>query len=184
MPVNKILLSKEQVEELLWENKYKIDGKEKLTNLDELSVIILAGENFGFDVDKEKTAKITKEVVGKTNVSKHEAFSGAILQIRGNYSVSSAFSVSSNRGEIQGKLFIFHETITNRNHRVISKKLIGEKAVKLYPGTDEEYLYEVLSETTENYVIETVKRLASGLPLYLVKFADSGSFTIEEMGTV
>jgi hypothetical protein len=72
----------------------------------------------------------------------------------------------------------------NERHRLIAKKLIEERAVKFFPDCDEEYLFEALSETTENHLFETLKRLASGLPIFEVGFENDGSFKIKEMGKV
>lgn len=182
--MQKITLSKQQIEELVWNDKYKIDNREKASNLDEFSVIISASENFGFDVDKEKTKAILKKELSYEGSNEDTFFNGAILQIRGNYSVKPTFSISTDDGDLNGNLFVFHETIANQIHRKISDKLIKNKAVKLFPGTDEEYLYEVLSESTEEQLYETLKKLALDLPIYLVEFKDDGSFKVKEVGKV
>lgn len=182
--MEKIILTKEQVIDLVFHNKYKIDEKEKLTNINELPVIVSAGENYGFEIDQEKTVKIVKKIVGRTKVNQNEFFSGAILQVRGNYSIPSMFSFTMMEENLQGKLFIFHATIADKTHRIIAKKLIEEEAVKLFPGTDEEYLYEILSEATEDYLFETLKKLVKGLPIFLVDFKEDGSFKVEEMGEI
>ena len=109
---------------------------------------------------------------------------GAVLQIQGPYSLYPRFSEQIDQGKTKTQAFIFHSTLVNERHKLIAKKLIEEKIVKLFPGYDEEYLYEALSEVSENHLFETLKRLASGLPIFQVSFDSDGSFTIKEMGKV
>jgi len=179
-------LSKAQIQDIIFNNRYKLDDKSSFSNLDELSLIINTGEVFGLEVDKEKAKKIIDETFNKQNKPSQlsNRYNGAILQIKGQYTVNSLFSLRTEARLIKGVMFIFQETLINRQHRILAKKLIGEKAVKLFPGCDEEYLYEILTEVTESHLFETLKKLASGLPIFQVSFDSDGSFTLEEMGNI
>jgi len=109
---------------------------------------------------------------------------GAIVQIQGPYSLKTRYFLKTDVGTHEVEIFVFHETLVNERHRALAKKLVAEKAVTLFNGLDEEYLYEVLSDTTEDHLMETARRLAKGLPLYLAVFDADGTFELTEMGKV
>jgi hypothetical protein len=113
-----------------------------------------------------------------------EHLRGAVLQIHGDYAVYPAYAMETEEGRERVEFFEFHETLVGRRHRVLAKKLIETQAVKLFEGCDEEYLYEVLTETTDEHFYETVKRLAPGIPMYEIAFKENGGFKIEEMGRI
>lgn len=109
---------------------------------------------------------------------------GAVLQVVGNYSVKTRYFLQSDSGTREVEIFVFHETLVNKRHKALAKALIQTAAVRMVNGLDAEYLSEVLSETTEDHLMETAKRLAKGLPIYLATFAEDGGFDLKEMGTV
>ena len=259
----KIFLNKDQIQDLVWKNRYKIENRQKFlsrcvdgryrnkgnlpplaipgADAGELALIFAAANTYGFEIDEEKVFASLLEVVGGVkNFNFHSDHHGdpkipasgcghikqqnldpkvyglnknqtqfvnetlmkakksgakeiilegdhqerAVLQIQGPYSLYSRFSEQIDQGKTQRQVFIFHSTLVNERHELIAKKLIEEKAVKLFPGCDEEYLYEALSEVTESHLFETLKRLASGLPIFQVGFDSDGSFTIKEMGKI
>ncbi len=184
--MNTITLNKKQVEDLLYEHRYKIEKKEHIAYMDELNIVQAAGDSYGFEVKKDDLKKIIQNIYGSATESffPDERFNGAVLQIRGDYSIKPEFSVHMKHGNITGKLFVYQETEINKRHRELSNKLVQNKAVTLFPGTDEEYLYEVLTEVTEERFFETIKKQAKDLPIYLVKFDSEGGFTVEEMGKI
>ncbi len=109
---------------------------------------------------------------------------GAILIVKGVYGIYPKFFITTEEGRKSVQVFIYHKTFIDERHRLLVKTLIEEKAVELYPGCDEEYLYQVLSEEGENHFFETIKRLAKSLPLFQVEFKEGGSFNLEEKGEV
>lgn len=113
-----------------------------------------------------------------------EHLEGAVLQVKGRYGIYPRYFLEIEGGSTEVQVFVFHSTLVNQRHRMLVSTLLKNKAVKLSSGCDDEYLYEVLSETTENHLFETAKRLASGLPIYLVEFAEDGNFIIKEMGKI
>jgi hypothetical protein len=265
-----LILSKEQIQELVAQNRYPVTAKNKFlsrcidgryenklkvgeinlaalaiagADLGELALIFATGNNFGFEVDEEKTFKTLIEVVGgKENFSWHtdnhadpkipaggcghwrqinldpgaynlekdqlafireavttlvrphascyyevlrgEHLEGAVLLVEGNYSVMPRSVLQTSEGKMETEVFVYQATLVNQRHKILAAKLIENKAVKLFPGCEAEYLYEALSETGETHLFETSKRLAKGLPIYVVKFKDDGGFEIEEMGRV
>lgn len=109
---------------------------------------------------------------------------GAILIVKGNFGIYPRFLMKTEEGVREVEVFVFQQSLVDQRHRILSKKLLEKKAVKLFPGCDEEYLYEVLSEEAEVHLFETAKRLAVGLPIFAVDFKDDGSFVVEERGEV
>lgn len=180
------ILSKSQLQGVIFNNRHKLSNEAPFSYLPEITLLNKTAEEYGFTLKKAKAEKILKEIIknlpGLSELKKK--YEGAVLQIRGDFSVKPEFSMRTEDGFIKGVLFIFQETLTNRNHRVLAKKLIEEKAVELYPGCDEEYLYEALSEVTEIQLYETIKNLAAELPIFQVSFDADGTFRIKEMGKV
>ncbi len=109
---------------------------------------------------------------------------GAVLQVQGEWGLYPQFRLSTLEGTQPVQVYIFHKTLADRRHRELAKQLIGKKAVELFNGLDEEYLYQVISSTTEDHFFETMKRIGSGLPMYEVNFEVNGSFAIKELGNV
>lgn len=109
---------------------------------------------------------------------------GAVLQVVGEWGVRPQYVIESSEGNTAVQVFIHHQTLVDRRHKELAKRLIESKAVILADNLDADYLYQVMSEVTENHLMETAKRLAKGLPIYLVKFADDGTFELTEMGSV
>ncbi len=113
-----------------------------------------------------------------------EHLEGAVLQVKGPFSITPRSSLETKEGKKPVEVFVFHASLVDERHRALADKLIESGAVKLYQGQDGEYLYQVISETTEDHLMETAKRLAKGLPIYEVVFRNDGSFEIREMGEV
>lgn len=103
---------------------------------------------------------------------------GAVLFVSGAWSVQA----QSVNGDTQ--VFVHHNTLVDNRHKAWAKELVARQAVTLGERLDEEYLYQAMSDVTENHLLQTASVLAKGLPIYAVKFADDGSFSIEEMGSV
>ena len=109
----------------------------------------------------------------------------AVVFIKGNYGIQPRFKLEKTEGGREGMLFVFHNTFVDARHRILAKKLIALKALQLEGGIEEEYLYSVLSDTCENHLMETAKRLAKGLPIYEVQFFESKNrFEVKELGFV
>ncbi|MCX7880979.1 MAG: hypothetical protein N2482_00480 [Patescibacteria group bacterium] len=135
------------------------------------------------DIDflKTKTEKIVSE-------KKLNQFQSALLIVYGEkWSVysQSLIEVDNERKEkIPVSVFVFHQSLVDKQHRKLCQYLIKEKAVRLYPGCDEEYLYQVLSTESENFLFEGLKENYQGLPIFKVKFNEKGEFEVEEMGKI
>ncbi len=113
-----------------------------------------------------------------------EHLEGAVLQVRGNESVLPRATIEKGMGRREVEVFVYQASLVDERHRALAQKLIANKAVKLYNDLDADYLYQAISEVTEDHLMETVKRLAKGLPIYAVNFKNDGSLEIKEMGKV
>lgn len=261
--MDKIILTKEQVQELVYENKYPVTEKNKFlsrcidgrypnkkdlpplafpgADAGDLALIFATANSFGFTVNQQKTLDTFIEVIGgeknfqfhsdhhgdknipasgcghmkQMNLDPQAYFmekeqlvfiadslnklkkqgavetilegdhaEGALLQVSGDYSVYPRFTMDTGEGKITSEVFVYQTTLVNKRHSELAKKLIENKAIKLFPGTDIEYLYQAFAEMSDNHLFETAKRLAKGLPIYTVKFSDDGTFKVEEADKV
>ncbi len=107
-----------------------------------------------------------------------------VLIISGNYTVYPYFIQQTDVGEKRLKLLIYQQNQVNQVLKEFSQKLIKDKAVTLYPGCDEEYLYQVFLEESENHFFESFKNIATGLPIFKIDFKKDGRFKIEDLGKV
>jgi hypothetical protein len=108
----------------------------------------------------------------------------AVLLIKGDWGVLPQFSLETDQKKKLVQVFVYHQTLVDKRHRLLAKELIKNKAVVFKNGEDEEWLYNALSDVAENHLMETAKRLAKGLPIYSVVFEENGNFKIIEQGVV
>jgi len=121
---------------------------------------------------------------GEEEVLSGEHLAGALIIIKGSDNIYPCYTMETEEGRQRIEFFVYHQSLVDERHRVLASTLLRQKAVKLFGGCDENYLYQVISETAENHLMETSRRLAKGLPIYQVKFDNEGGFEIEEMGKV
>lgn len=105
---------------------------------------------------------------------------GAILIVKGNYGIYPRFSFVTDDGVVTGNVYIYHQTLINERHKLFAHMLVEQNAVTLYEGCDEEYLYEVLSETADNHLFNSLQHFAANLPLFTVSFKSDGTFIVKE----
>lgn len=117
-------------------------------------------------------------------ILKGDHLEGAVLLISGNYGILPQFDIKTDQGLKHVQVFVYHQTLVDERHRLLAQELIKNKAVIFKNGENEEWLYNALSDVSENHLMETAKRLAKGLPIYSVVFEKDGSFKIEEQGVV
>lgn len=109
---------------------------------------------------------------------------GAVLLLKGTWGVQPQATIQTQDGKKAVQVFVFHSTFATHRNKVLAQKLVESNAVILPDGTDVDYLERALNEETENHLMETAKRLAKGLPIYEVTFANDGSFSVKDLGTV
>ncbi len=109
---------------------------------------------------------------------------GALLVVYGGYGVcpGTRLSIEGHTKEIQ--VFVHQMNLMNSRHRRLAFELIKQNAVQLHAGCDEEYLYEVFSETAETHLFESIKFQKRGIPVYEVHIDTKTEFDIKEMGIV
>ncbi len=144
-----------------------------------------------YKIDKSQLETIIKvqlpcviDYGSKQTILEGEHKEGAALQVEGAYGILPSSNIETETGKMVVQVFIYHKTLVDERHKVLAKKLIEDKAVTMYDDLDEIYLSQVLSETAESHVFETLKRLAKGLSLYNITFKDEDEFKVEEMGTI
>jgi len=108
----------------------------------------------------------------------------AVIFVDGDFGVYPQYMIEINGERKNVSVFVFHRTFSLVREKLLAKTLIKNKAVRFYDGEDEEWLYNALSETMENHLFETTKRLAKDLPIYNVVFKEDGNFEIKEQGRV
>ena len=214
--VDKIILTKEQVYELVYENRYPVDEKKKFltrcidgryeghdlnplafpgADLGELALLFGTANTYGFEIDKKTTLQSLLEVLGgakhfsfhsdhhakqdkselamgcghwkqmkldpqaynlkgdqmlfiadslkklekkgaKETVLEGDHQEGAVLIVRGNYGVLPKYVLEDESKRILVEVFVYQATLSDSRHRVLSKKLLENKAVELFPGCD------------------------------------------------
>lgn len=261
--LNKIILNKDEVYDLILDNRYRVDVKNKFLsrcidgryeNSDELPALAFPGADagelaliaatanaFGFEVDLDKAYQSLLNIIGgvknfnmhtddhhdpkvtgagcghlgqiktdpkayqltevqikqidqiletakkngaKETILKGPHLEGAVLLVKGDYGIKPQCYLEEEKIKRLTQVFIYQQTLVNSRHKVWAKELMQSKVVKLYDNTDEEYLYEVLSEQSELHLFETVERLGKDLPLFHVQFDERGGFSLQEMGRV
>ena len=247
----KIVLTKEQINQLIFKNRYPIIEEKKFFSccfeevfedkenpcpltlpggdLGEMAVILATGNDFGFEIDFEKAFEsLSKLIGGERNFSFHnhlfssfdcsywqevkkepkafnltqreinllqkktkhflvnqkslkkDSYKTAVLLIKGYWSVYPRYFLETEEGKKEVSVFLYQKTLVDNRRKILAKKLIDEKAVKLYAGCDAEYLYQVMSEEGEIHLFEAITRLAKDLPIFQVNFDEEGGFTVEK----
>jgi hypothetical protein len=111
----------------------------------------------------------------KCEILPGEHLEGAVLLVKGDH-WSVAPQLISN-SEIM-EAFVYQKTLDNKRRKILVKHLLPY--VKAPFSVDEEYLYQILSQVTDNQLLETVNRLAKDLPMYEVEFEGDGGFEIRK----
>ena len=135
------------------------------------------------DLISTQISQAEKKGANKTKM-KEGGRAEAVIQITGDWSIYPQYHIQTSHGSVPVLVHVFHKSLTDARHKILAKKLIENKAVTLYDDLDDEYLYQVISTETEDHLFETLKRIASGLPLYEVEFESNGNFEIKELGNV
>ncbi|MEN9328284.1 MAG: hypothetical protein RI947_1092 [Candidatus Parcubacteria bacterium] len=111
----------------------------------------------------------------------HEA---AVFIVNGPYGILPQAQLQTDDGSLPVQAFVAHKSLVDARHVELCERLVAEGVIKLAEGLGEEYLYESVSQVSDDHLMETAKRLAGGLPIFSVKFKDDGTFQLEDMGTV
>ncbi|PIS15491.1 hypothetical protein COT62_03415 [Candidatus Roizmanbacteria bacterium CG09_land_8_20_14_0_10_41_9] len=180
-------------------SKLKIKNYNSKVKNDELVNSVLMGcghiKQIGLDLEAYKltneqltfiktvTAQAVKKGAKQTSL-RGEHMESAVVIIKGNWGIYPRYTFDTSSGNTLTEIFIYHASLANERRKLFAEKLLKQKAVELFDGLDADYLYQALSDVGENHLMETAKRLASGLSLYEVTFGNQGEQKIEEMGKV
>ncbi len=137
------------------------------------------------DVDfiKEKLEK-AKEKGAQEVVLEGEHLEGGVIIARGYWSLKTKYFFEMSEGKVLSQIFVFHQTLVNERHRSLVKKLLDKKAISALKDDDDDYLYTILSETSEAHLFETLKRISEGLPIFEISFEEDGNFNLKHLGNV
>lgn len=111
-------------------------------------------------------------------------FEGGIFLVKGLNGLKSAMNVSTDTGTLHVFVYVYHQTQLNNLNRLLAKQCLENGAISLFNGQDEEYLYEVVSDTADEFFYESIRYFCKGLPLYLLQYKDEGGFETTEQGLV
>lgn len=144
----------------------------------------------GYNLEKEDVDFVSQKMEeAKKNgaqeaVLEGEHLEGAVVLVRGDWSLKTRHFFETTQGKVLSQIFIFQETLVNERHKVLVKKLLEKKALDTLKKDDKDYLYMILSETSEAHLFETIRKLAKGLTIFEVKFDESGDFDLKHLGEV
>lgn len=141
----------------------------------------LAREDVEFILSSFKLAKSrhANEVVLEGQHKKN-----AVVIVKGDYGILPRHYLEVNGQKLLVEVFEYHQTLVDKRHRALAQELIKNGGVKLIAGQDEESLYEAFGDIGENHLMETLRSLAKGMPIYEVKFDEEGGFKVVDLGSV
>lgn len=105
---------------------------------------------------------------------------GAVLIMQGDDTISLPLQVEVEVSDIIVYPFVFHHIFVNEWHRKVCDALVEKRAVTLLDGQDTEYLYEVVSDTTDTFLFEDMRFSAPTLPIYSVTLS-SDEMKVEDL---
>lgn len=129
----------------------------------------------------EKQLQVIKKKQKNQIVLKGDHREGAVLIVKGEYGIYPQGEVRTELASAQVQVFVYHQGLAESRRKVFTKELIENKAVTLFDGLDEEYLYQVLTDVSDTHLFETSKRIAHGLPLYSVDIESPAKIKIKEL---
>lgn len=149
------------------------------------NVYNLNQEDLNFLIKKREDLLSKKKVILTNNKTVEES---ALLLVYGKkwsiYPYSFINILEEEEKEVPVSVLVFHQSLVDQRHKELVEQLIKDKGVELYPGCDEEYLYEVLSIEMENFLFEGLKEKYQGLPIFKIEFDEQGVFKVDEMGKI
>lgn len=95
---------------------------------------------------------------------------GAVLIVKGDNTITLPIQAKVEGRDITVYPFAFHHTLVNTWHRNVCEKLIEENAIMLLEGQEIEYLYEVISDTTDTFLFEDMNYSVPELPIYSITY--------------
>ncbi len=168
-------------------------GNEHLTSLsakDELATCDyfrhLAANIASYNLDKpslDMLYKLYATLLPDFNIPSDRSHSHehAVIIFESSQGLYPQYTFESYEGTYESHLLIFHKTLVDLRHRELAKKFVDKKIVELYGGLDVDYLYEVLSDTTEVHLYETVRRIDTKLPIFTVSVDEKQKIIVNQL---
>ena len=82
------------------------------------------------------------------------------------------------------QVFGLHQTFLNERNKYAASLLKESAKLHLLPGQEEDYLYEILSDTADILFFESAKRLCHDFPIFAASFDKDGLVEIEDLGRI
>jgi len=156
----------------------------------EKEVISRCCEDCGFEVKDEKSfwqaesaSRIKNPDSGQARVTKKTEYN-LVFVVHGPYTVSSSAIFHTQSGQFKIQALIFHESYAKKRYEQIAKLLVKNESVVMPPGSDEEYLTEMLRDAEEVIRWEKAAALAPGASIWDIKFDERGHFVRSELDVV
>lgn len=185
-----VRLSKEQVDELIRDNRYQIAPDSLnvpelsfLTDAEsELALLNKAADEFAFTIDQEEAKQILDNIIGPVDKKEDNIqFGGAVLIVEGGYSLDPVFTHILKGQQSPIRMHIYHKSVIDRRHRAISHQFIEHATVEFLTVADEEYIYQILATSIDDFIFEEIAKKASGLPIYEVSFNEEGNYKLTQL---
>lgn len=174
--------------EILWDSFRRIVSlkEEKLPIHSHCQFWHIIQENYGdFNLEKEQLDFIRNNTeVTVNDTTANRKLSGAVLQIKGYYGVHPQLAGGNSREDTISQVFLLHQTYLNERNKYAASLLKDSGHIRLLPGQEEEYLYEILSDTADILFFETAKHLCHNFPIFAVSFDKEGLVEIEDLGKI
>lgn len=137
-----------------------------------------------FSLAKEDGEFILKTLEEHKNEIHHVVLEGehmerAVVVVKGNaYAIYPKYEpTEQNRFRTTTEIFVYHKTLDNERRKKLAAALLPH--VKI-PSITEDYLYQIMSQVSDDQLLTIVERLAARLTLYTVEFKTDGSFEVVE----
>lgn len=105
----------------------------------------------------------------------------ALIIVEGEQGVFPHYMFESSDGKEDVYVLIYHKTRVDGRRKQYIEKLLSGGSVNLYEGLGEDYLYEILSETADEHLFETVKNIDLMLPIFTANIPEEGSIKVEQL---
>jgi len=128
--------------------------------------------------------KLAKSHHAKEVILEGQHKKNAVVIVKGDYGILPRHYLEVNGQKLLVEVFEYHQTLVDKRHRALAQVLIKSGGMKLIKGQDEESLFEAFGDISENHLMETLRSLAKGMPIYEVKFDEGGEFKVEDLGEV
>lgn len=136
------------------------------------------------DIDYlEKQRSYLMKKGARETIFTNKPHESAVIILKGSCGIYPQYEIKLEGGQVKVQIYIYHQTFINLRRKIFAKELVAKQAVTLFEGCDEEYLYQVLSDTAENHLFETLKKEAAGLPLFQV-IVDNDKIKVEEIDNI